>query len=522
MTEQSKPEINIEIFAGFFRIPTGDAIYNITVLDSQPNSVTRVMEKIVLSEKAESGESVSSESEQITPATPISGDDFYKAVSQEVFNDIGQLARSLSDTIMEIPAEDRESKRVELDEAGEKIEEAKSQLKDIVSMTEKATMDIMDHVEQVQAQTNDVKDILSLLKEHEAFKTNLSEDASDAIEDDVSGVEKPFNGKLAEIQKMIGQAKELTSSILQDKETPQQEEIQAEPVAEKRKRYLFDLDTVFQTIYELCTNETVKKHVSTARENAADIFNRDAFIETISPKVEALPQEDGFISAPLSVVLQSLYAACSDKKIQNLLKKMDGEKESIFLDQALPLEMPPAEEAEEEPAVSDIAAADENSQDARIVELDGLLQETQEIITELSARKEETPAGAGKTLMSLDCQNEIFQKIENAFDVVANICGVVSRITETLSFQDLAGQQIMKIIKLLSDFQVQLLAIVVSFGSRLKQKQKNAEITVEESKKLAQNDVDAYLNKFKQTDAEGPEMLDQDSVNQMLDELGFG
>ena len=59
---------------------------------------------------------------------------------------------------MDIPAEDRLRKRVALDEAGDKIEDAKNQLKDIVEMTEKAAMRIMDKVEDVQGRADNVKE----------------------------------------------------------------------------------------------------------------------------------------------------------------------------------------------------------------------------------------------------------------------------------------------------------------------------------------------------------------------------
>ena len=86
----------------------------------------------------------------------------------------------------------------------------------------------------------------------------------------------------------------------------------------------------------------------------------------------------------------------------------------------------------------------------------------------------------------------------------------------------MSGQQIMKIIKLLSDFQVQLLAIVVTFGSRLKHKQEDVSITAEESKELAQGDVDSYFSKLTVDKTGGDEaMLDQETVNAMLEEMGF-
>ena len=79
----------------------------------------------------------------------------------------------------------------------------------------------------------------------------------------------------------------------------------------------------------------------------------------------------------------------------------------------------------------------------------------------------------------------------------------------------------MKIIKLLGDFQVQLMAIVLSFGTRLKTKQENKKITAEESKALVQDDVDSYFAKLGDEEDKETGMLDQDAVNSMLEDLGF-
>lgn len=126
----SKPDIFLEIGAGFFRIPTSEAVYNITVLGSQESSVTRVVEKIVETEKEREDSFAENAMAAVSEGLSAAGDDeFYKSVSSEIYHDIGNLAKSLSVTIMDIPAEDRLGKRVELDEAGDKIEDAKKSVK---------------------------------------------------------------------------------------------------------------------------------------------------------------------------------------------------------------------------------------------------------------------------------------------------------------------------------------------------------------------------------------------------------
>jgi chemotaxis regulatin CheY-phosphate phosphatase CheZ len=540
-----KSEINLEISTGFFRISTEDVVYNITVLDSCETGAAKVVKTILAEERSEPQELPSPQAgmeEVDLAAQEVSpGDDYYKQVSSDLYHDIGSLAKSLSATIMDIPVEDRRSKRAELDEAGEKIEDAKKQLQDIVSMTEKATMEIMDQVEKVQGQTEGVKDLLSLLRNHNAFQGG--EDLED-VEASGSGAGE----KLQELQAKIAQANELVST-LKESEPAQQAEaaVEEEPedipevaeATEKKKRYLFEIDTIFQTIYELCTNEPVKGHITSARENAAEIFNTDEFIDTFGERIKDLePDSDNFFTVPLTDVLESLNGSCSDGKIQNLLKKMDLNQGDIFLDQSLPLEVPPIEEievaapsddnpepaeevvAEETGAATSSAAVDVE----KVEELAAMMAESESLASELEQEIEQVQnsANGGMGAMSRADQQDIFQKIEDAFQVTTTITDDVTRITEALSFQDLSGQQILKIIKLLSDFQVQLLAIVVSFGSQLKSKEKNATISHEDGKKLAQEEVDKYLKNIglpKGDEEVGT--LDQDAVNSMLEDFGF-
>ncbi|MFA6283982.1 MAG: protein phosphatase CheZ [Desulfurivibrionaceae bacterium] len=286
-------------------------------------------------------------------------------------------------------------------------------------------------------------------------------------------------------------------------------------------------------MYELCTNETVKTHITAARKKSGEIFDSNAFVDGMGEKIKNLaPDSDNFFTVPLSDVLDALLSACSDQKTKNLLKKMDINQGEIFLDQSLPLEVPPTEEIEEavpaaappvqpEAAVSAPLAA--QGPDPRVAELGAMLAESLALAGELTESLEQIGSGQapGMSLMTIKDQNDIFQKIEDAFQVASSITDDISRITEALSFQDLSGQQILKIIKLLTDFQVQLLAIVVSFGSQLKMKEQNAGITVEESKRIAQEDVDKYLNSMTTGEVGGEGALDQDAVNDLLKGLGF-
>lgn len=535
MGKNGRPEVSLEVGAGFFRISTETVIYNITVIDrptamgglgggqlAGAGPVPRVALTAPDTDLPDFSPELFSEQE---------GDDYYKKVSNDIFNDIGNLAKSLSSTMGNIPLEDRRMQRVELDEAGEKIEDAKNQLHDIVSMTERATMEIMDQVDKVQSQTDGVKELLLSLKNHTAFQASS---LADSEQDEPSS-----SDLLKSLREKVNLAAGLFSGL--------QEDSGAEPVDDPsnsappvdtdgqvpvRSRYVFSIDVIFQTMYELCTNETVKTHISGARQRAAEIFSQDVFLDSMAEKVKNLvPDSDNFFTVPLSDVLFALLAACTDVKIKNLLKKMDISQADIFLDQSLPLETPPIEEVKgplpkeagpEQTFVPSSGSGSRGQSDARCADLSKLLAE----IISLSGNLEVSLARGnrqanGMSQMSMDDQAEIFTRIESAFNVASSITDDISRITEALSFQDLSGQQILKIIKLLTDFQIQLLAIVVSFGSQLKVKERNSAITVEESKKIAQEDVDRYLKSMTTEEVGGEGALDQAAVNDLLQSLGF-
>ncbi|MCK5438251.1 MAG: protein phosphatase CheZ, partial [Desulfobulbaceae bacterium] len=252
------------------------------------------------------------------------------------------------------------------------------------------------------------------------------------------------------------------------------------------------------------------------------------FYDSVSPKIAKLNlDEDNFYQVPMTDLFTSLGDACSDKGITNLLKKMDSGQSTIFLDMSLPLEVPPTEEVEiEVPSdkAEDPPAPPAAKPDPRIDNLNKILEDSLALIDNMSTIAAE-PALSTKldtqSLMTIEDQSEIFEKIEKSFGIADSIESVVAKITQALSFQDLSGQRILKIIKLLTDFQIQLVAMVVSFGSQLKHKERNKSITVEESKALAQKDVDSYIDTMTGTGDEEERELDQASVNQVLENLGF-
>ncbi|MEW6427824.1 MAG: hypothetical protein AB1568_07300 [Thermodesulfobacteriota bacterium] len=159
-----------------------------------------------------------------------------------------------------------------------------------------------------------------------------------------------------------------------------------------RRRYLFDLDVVFQTLYELCTNEQVKGHISKARQNRDSFFDLPVFLDSMTAKLAGMePDGDNFFNVPMADVLQALADSCREKPIVNLLKKMDASQADIFLDGFLPLEAPPTEEVAVEAGPADLPPPPPATPPPAMAadELQRLLAEIQNGLNELAGRVEE-------------------------------------------------------------------------------------------------------------------------------------
>jgi hypothetical protein len=293
---------------------------------------------------------------------------------------------------------------------------------------------------------------------------------------------------------------------------------------------------VFQTVYELCTNETVKKHIKAMWDAGAQGFDQAKVEESLNSIAPEAPDEDNFLNLDLKNVLKAIYQATGQERFQQVLKKMASTADQIFLEQTLPLEAMPAPVQEAPapppaPAPAPAPAAPAGPDPALLAGLEELLGEIQAVASALAP-----PALSGDLQAMLDrllaaqvasCSvNVVEPGLLTELDATMSVIfGSVNSIIEALSFQDLSGQVIYRIVRLLTDFQVSLLAMVVSFGSKLKAKAAGKGMTTEQSEKMAQREVDKVMESLgvhdESQEASDAAKLDQDSVNNLLDNLGF-
>jgi len=513
MSGQLLPEIRLELNSGTFRIRTPEAVYVITV---QPDGtlaqeITQVVEQEVVSEIISEDAETAKDSDA-SVSVGAEDDVFYKEVSVSMLGRIGELAKKLNLSLKDFSVQAAQD--IDFGQSGKRLSDAMGQLEDINMMAENATMVIMDLTEKIQEDISRTKENIKVLNEIDLTRDEEVDSVYEVVEKMCGGVKthQPLVDEIVSSQQELMESMSRLSDLVGTTEKKEEKEESCE----------FDLDTIFQTLYEFCTNEAVKKHLKTMRadKKACDI---QLFHTAINESLKGVNIEDNFADVPIQLILSALAQSTENDKYKGFLEKLDKNLSSLFLEENLPLEIPQAkevsktegEESQIPTLVSDIADRIKTN----LEKLAKVKTELFDVDVDASLLKD----FEDKTIIKRKDRDTIKHILDESNTHFASIMDFATKIFENLSFQDLTGQKITKIIELLSDFQSQLLVMLVAFNVQIKSKEKNKDITAEESEKLVQKEVDKVLaNVMVETkDEETTNRFDQDAVNEMLDGMGF-
>lgn len=573
MSSSSPPVITFELGVGEFRVVTNEAVYQLRVCPD-------LMDSAPVAGKA------------VTAAEEPGG--FFQDLSEELFEKVGRLARQLSTSVEDLPGQIAPAN---LDETDQQLESAKGQLEEIVKITEEASMTIMDRADQIHDAMDGLKNHLGLLNSLDLTVIPETDEQPPAVVEaggDSSQAQAEFWAKFNELKAYVEDLKAAASSaapvadddldVPGDLEIPAEmlslepEAMEPEPLPETQPEEpaaaavqtvqvtRFDIDVVFQTLYELCTNESVKDHIKRMREEKESAFNGPEIEANLSEMAPTVDEEDGFYNFPIPAVLKTLYGATESEDFRTILKKMNQTAASIFLDSVLPIEgevveapapaeaPPPVVEPEimkeAEPAIepeeivpetpeTEAAAgpgAEETVQAGAVPAKE--LQTVLELLEELEKKGRAAAAaqaassgaapGTYTSILTKD-RDTIVTAVDQAQKLVQETDGHLTRILEALSFQDLSGQRIKKVVSLIGDVQMQLLSILVSVDAKLKVHKTNGGVGAKsaQTEKMAQEEVDRALERIAAgtpSDLLGPgadARLDQDAVNDLLANMGF-
>jgi hypothetical protein len=104
--------------------------------------------------------------------------------------------------------------------------------------------------------------------------------------------------------------------------------------------------------------------------------------------------------------------------------------------------------------------------------------------------------------------------LEDQVEVLRSIGGLSLKMMEPLSFQDLVGQRIQRIVRLVKSMELRIEDLIISFGIKIQKHKEDPSRTYEDLSR----EVEHYKSELKgpQTQGEG---LDQDGIDDLLASL---
>lgn len=415
----------------------------------------------------------------------------YQQVSHEIYEGLGKLAKDINLSIQDLSL--AELIQTTMGSPGEHLDQARNQVTDVLLMTEQATLNIMDLVEEIREDCQTVQtSLLSLTQSPQAPAAELTPEDASGGEEDQRLWDQVFSQAEA-FDRLLHPGEAGGGSV--------QEQVP-----------FFSLAEVLQIILEFCTNEKVKQHLKAVQSKQDAIFQGPEAEQALSLLAAGAPQADGFYQLPLEPVLELLKSHCDDERVKELFTKMASSSDKLFPVTALPLE---AKEMDE-------AFPEDPPEFQGNPELESGWEELRRTLELLSEQRQAAP-GAGAVRAP---GHQETGDVQTVLDTVNRITKNLSRIIEALSFQDLSGQRLLKILKIIRQLQVQVLTLLVAAGDRLPSQLDDQTIAPPQSDQ-AREELDRLLTSVvpgaNQNAAVAPEdqPLDQNAVNDILTSMGF-
>ena len=417
--------------------------------------------------------------------------DYYRQVTQEIYEGLGKLAKDINFTIQDLSL--AEIMQTGLKSPGEHLDQARHQVTDVLLMTEQATLNIMDLVEEIREDCKTVQ-----VKPLDVAQSQEPGEAEEhqAESDPTSPETQPL------WDQVWSQAEELNRLLCP--------EVPAESDSPAKVPH-FPLAEILQIILEFCSNETVKQHLTAVLAKQDAIFQVAQVERAVSLLAADLTQEEEFYQLPLEPVLELLKSHCEDDRVKELFTKMESSAGKLFPVSALPLEAQSLQD--------DSAEAPAPSQGNP--EVESRWQELQQGLKLLAETRQTAATGPGGGSPSATAAS-----VREVLVTVDHITGGLSRIIEALAFQDLSGQRLLKVLKLLRQIQVQILTLLVGAGHRLQEKLGDKALSLQDSHQ-AREELDRLLHVITppagQDISTEPEEqpLYQTAINELLTGMGF-
>ena len=476
--EREQPiELSLEAGPGDFRFRVDGVNINVCIRPSPPIAVAQPVLTLPAAPAVLAWEAAGPEDEL-----------YFRQVAQELYASLGKLAKEINLSIQSLSL--AEIINTGLVSPGEHLDQARTQVNDVLQMTEQATLNILGLVEHIQEDCQVVQSQLATLEQGPLGTT--------------AAVTQP---------RLLGPDWTRLLVVGEDLDRTLRAAGEGAKTAAAPAPLHFPLGEVLQTVLEFCSNDTVKQHLKPVLTQHAGLFRQPEAEAALSRLASQALVEDGLHQLPVEEVLSILTEYAGDQRVRDLCKKMSSSAGKIFPMPLLPLEGHPGEPGDETQEVS--------HGPAWLGLWEDFFQGVKDLAAAAPSSRDDSEISGG------DTGDEAFL-VHEAQASMGRINTALSRITEHLSFQDLSGQRLQKVQTLLCQLQVHVLTILVRAGNKLKIFAKPGDGPMPATAIKAQEGLDRLLSSFlaPDTEADSPNLaaeqpLDQDAVNEILTSMGF-
>jgi chemotaxis regulatin CheY-phosphate phosphatase CheZ len=441
---------------------------------------------------------------------------YYRQTSQEIYEGLGKLAKEINLSIQDLSL--TEIMQAGLTSPEEGLDQVRSQVTDVLEMTEKATLNILNLVETIQEDCLKVQGQLAHLAATAEAESNDAGRAA-PTEDEA---ESPWPQLLSQGEALDRQLRACFPEPAETAEAGKSGEVSPS----------FPLADILQMLLEFCGTEAVKPHLKTVQAQSENLFRMAEAEGALAALAANSPQEDGFFQLPVDKVLAILHESCTDERIKELFTKLLASAGKIFPVATLPVEaQAPASASEVLPQPEMIAdQPGRTSADFLLIsqlQFHNLWQAFYETLKKAVGDLQR----AGSPDKTSGTEENLSHTVREALATVEHIHNSLARITEALSFQDLSGQRLLKVLNILRQLQVQVLTLLLAAGNKLKVKVESDGAPFKEQEIKAQETLDRMLHAATAPEAEAAaaanlltpaeQPLDQEAINNLLTGMGF-
>lgn len=490
MAQEKQVEVSVALAQGDFSFSLNGVLLHIRVRDSEgvqgAASYPEIRQALPGVEAAGNRSPAQAVPESGEAARLAEEASYYRQISQEIYEGLGQLAKQINLSIQDLSL--AEIIQSGTPSPGEHLEQVRSQVTDVLEMTEKATLNILNLVESIQEDC----------RKMQGHFLNLANGDGQRDQAEGHSAEAPDPAEIW--SRLLAQGEAFDRQIrmfISGASFPGN----ALP--------LIRLPDVLQVLLEFCQTEKVKPHLKSLKDRYETLFQTSDAEQALARLAAETPPADGLYQLPVDQTLAILQETCTDGRVQDLLTKLLASAAKIFPTATFPLEGLPS-------AGSGPAGPEED-----------MLSLWQGLYESLQQAAQSPSHGNCGAISAAD--ERLQEAARKALDTVKGIHTSLSRITEALAFQDLSGQRLLKVLRILRQLQVQVLTLLVAAGSKLRVRLAGKELAFTEGEISAQQ----QLNRMLHTLADGPQNpedaahapeerpLDQEAINELLTSMGF-